>query len=69
MTDKPDESIVPIVDVHTHFLPDNIERRVWAQFDEAGPKIGRPWPIRYRGTCSGMASFMRRRQRAWPHCA
>ena len=39
-----------LLDVHTHFLPDNIQRRVWAQFDEAGPKIGRPWPIRYRGS-------------------
>lgn len=39
-----------LLDVHTHFLPDNIQRRVWAQFDDAGPKIGRPWPIRYRGS-------------------
>lgn len=39
-----------VYDVHTHFLPPNIETRVWAQFDLAGPKIGREWPIRYRGT-------------------
>lgn len=39
-----------LLDVHTHFLPENIQRRVWAQFDGAGPKIGRAWPIRYRGT-------------------
>ncbi len=37
-----------LFDVHTHFLPENIQRRVWAQFDVAGPKIGREWPIRYR---------------------
>jgi predicted TIM-barrel fold metal-dependent hydrolase len=36
--------------VHVHFLPPNIQAAVWRQFDEAGPKIGRPWPIRYRGT-------------------
>lgn len=39
-----------LLDVHTHFLPDPVQRKVWAQFDDAGPKIGRPWPIRYRGS-------------------
>jgi uncharacterized protein len=38
-----------LFDVHVHFLPDNIQRRVYEQFDQAGPKIGREWPIRYRG--------------------
>jgi predicted TIM-barrel fold metal-dependent hydrolase len=37
-----------LADVHTHFLPERMERRVWAHFDEAGPLIGREWPIRYR---------------------
>lgn len=36
--------------MHVHFLPPNIQAAVWRQFDEAGPKIGRPWPIRYRGS-------------------
>lgn len=39
-----------LFDVHTHFLPDRMRRRVWAHFDEAGPLVGRPWPIRYRGS-------------------
>jgi predicted TIM-barrel fold metal-dependent hydrolase len=39
-----------LFDVHVHFLPENIQRRVYAQFDNAGPKIGREWPIRYRGS-------------------
>jgi hypothetical protein len=39
-----------LFDVHVHFLPENIQAAVWRQFDQAGPKIGRPWPIRYRGT-------------------
>ena len=39
-----------LFDVHVHFLPPNIEAAVWRQFDHAGPKIGREWPIRYRGT-------------------
>nr|WP_244962615.1 amidohydrolase family protein [Cryobacterium roopkundense] len=37
-----------LIDIHTHFLPDRMLRRVWAHFDEAGPLIGRPWPIEYR---------------------
>ena len=37
-----------LFDAHVHFLPPNIQRAVYAQFDAAGPKIGRPWPIRYR---------------------
>ena len=36
--------------MHVHFLPPNIQAAVWRQFDEAGPKIGRAWPIRYRGS-------------------
>lgn len=39
-----------LFDVHVHFLPPNIQARVFAQFDNAGPKIGREWPIRYRGS-------------------
>uniref|UniRef100_UPI0021057107 amidohydrolase family protein n=1 Tax=Nocardia sp. GTS18 TaxID=1778064 RepID=UPI0021057107 len=37
-----------IVDVHTHFMPDQVMRKVWAYFDTAGPLTGRPWPITYR---------------------
>ena len=37
-----------LADVHTHFLPERMLRRVWAHFDQAGPLIGRPWPILYR---------------------
>lgn len=39
-----------LFDAHVHFLPQNIQDKVWAQFDQAGPKIGRAWPIRYRGS-------------------
>lgn len=39
-----------LYDVHVHFLPPRIQAAVWAVFDAAGPKIGRPWPIRYRGS-------------------
>ncbi|MEV6061401.1 amidohydrolase family protein [Nocardia asteroides] len=37
-----------IVDVHTHFMPDQVMRKVWAYFDQVGPLTGRPWPITYR---------------------
>lgn len=37
-----------IVDVHTHFMPKNVMDKVWRYFDDAGPLIGRPWPITYR---------------------
>ena len=39
-----------LCDVHVHFLPEPMQAKVWAQFDSAGPLIGRPWPIRYRGS-------------------
>ena len=38
-----------LIDAHTHFMPDRLLAAVWAYFDAAGPLIGRPWPIRYRG--------------------
>jgi predicted TIM-barrel fold metal-dependent hydrolase len=37
-----------LADVHTHFLPERMQRRVWAHFDAGSPLIGRPWPITYR---------------------
>jgi predicted TIM-barrel fold metal-dependent hydrolase len=44
---------------------------VWAQFDRAGPKIGRDWPIRYRGTVAErveqLRSFGVRRFTALPY--
>ncbi|MGZ5389741.1 MAG: amidohydrolase family protein, partial [Aeromicrobium sp.] len=39
-----------LFDIHVHFMPPQILRKVWASFDAAGPKVGRPWPITYRGT-------------------
>ncbi len=38
-----------LVDVHVHFLPPPVLARVREQFDNAGPLIGREWPLRYRG--------------------
>jgi predicted TIM-barrel fold metal-dependent hydrolase len=49
-----------LYDVHVHFLPPNIMRKVWAQFDSAGPLIGREWPITYRGDDAGRVQHLRR---------
>jgi uncharacterized protein len=38
-----------LFDVHVHFLPPPVMRKVRAQFDDAGPLIGRDWPLHYRG--------------------
>ena len=48
-----------LFDVHVHFLPENIQRRVYAVFDQAGPKIGREWPIRYRGSHAERVALLR----------
>ncbi|MFJ8391557.1 amidohydrolase family protein [Streptomyces sp. NPDC094144] len=37
-----------LIDVHTHFMPENVLRKVWAYFDSAGPLTGMEWPITYR---------------------
>ncbi|HET6627800.1 MAG TPA: amidohydrolase family protein [Nocardioidaceae bacterium] len=39
-----------LYDVHVHFMPAPVMDRVWEHFDSAGPLIGRPWPITYRGS-------------------
>lgn len=54
-----DLGIPGLFDVHVHFLPENIQAAVWRQFDEAGPKIGRPWPIRYRGSVAERVEQLR----------
>ncbi|MFF6781212.1 amidohydrolase family protein [Streptomyces sp. NPDC012510] len=38
-----------LVDVHTHFMPDRVLRKVWGYFDALGPLTGGlEWPITYR---------------------
>ncbi|GAB2883099.1 hypothetical protein GCM10022245_18100 [Streptomyces mayteni] len=43
-----------LVDVHTHFMPERVLRKVWAYFDSLAPGTGTgtagpAWPIAYRG--------------------
>lgn len=37
-----------LVDLHVHFLPDEVQRKVWAYFDRAAENYGAEWPIHYR---------------------
>jgi predicted TIM-barrel fold metal-dependent hydrolase len=44
-----DELDLPgLVDMHTHFLPERVTRKVWAYFDRAEEHYGLAWPITYR---------------------
>lgn len=45
-----DLGIPGLYDVHVHFLPPRVMSKVRAQFDAAGPLIGRDWPLVYRGS-------------------
>ncbi|MGW4275372.1 amidohydrolase family protein [Streptomyces seoulensis] len=38
-----------LIDVHTHFMPERVLRKVWDYFDAGGSLVGgREWPITYR---------------------
>jgi uncharacterized protein len=37
-----------LIDVHAHFMPDNVLAKVWAYFEEQGKAGDEPWPIWYR---------------------
>ncbi|GAA1704831.1 amidohydrolase family protein [Kribbella yunnanensis] len=37
-----------LVDIHVHFLPDQVMNAVWAYFDQASTHYGTAWPITYR---------------------
>ena len=48
-----------LADVHTHFLPPRMLKRVWEYFDAAGPLIGTDWPIRYKWTDDERVAHLR----------
>lgn len=48
-----------LFDVHVHFMPPRVQAKVWEQFDTAGPLIGRPWPISYRGSDEERVAMLR----------
>jgi hypothetical protein len=51
-----------LFDVHVHFLPPPVMRKVRAQFDSAGPLIGRAWPLAYRGDDGERVAQLRARR-------
>jgi predicted TIM-barrel fold metal-dependent hydrolase len=48
-----------VADIHTHFLPPRMLRRVWEYFDAAGPLIGVSWPIRYKWDDAARVAHLR----------
>ena len=48
-----------LIDIHTHFLPPQVMAKVRAQFDAAGPLIGRPWPLHYRDADDELVETLR----------
>jgi uncharacterized protein len=54
-----DLGIPGLFDVHTHFLPPRVMAKVRHQFDTAGPLIGRPWPLAYRGDDETLVETLR----------
>jgi uncharacterized protein len=49
-----------LVDVHTHFMPHQVLRKVWGYFDALGPlTAGVEWPIRYRREEERRAALLR----------
>lgn len=37
-----------LTDLHVHFLPEPVQKKVWAFFDRASAEYGTAWPIHYR---------------------
>lgn len=49
-----------LADVHVHFLPPRLLRRIWEYFDAAGPLVGTEWPIRYRWSDADRVAHLHR---------
>ncbi|MEW2624179.1 amidohydrolase family protein [Streptomyces sp. NPDC048106] len=50
-----------LIDVHTHFMPERVLRKVWDYFDTQGPLTGGlEWPIGYRHQEAERADLLRR---------
>ena len=49
-----------LVDLHLHFLPERVQQKVWAYFDEAEEHYGTAWPIHYRLSEQDRLAVLRR---------
>jgi predicted TIM-barrel fold metal-dependent hydrolase len=48
-----------LVDVHVHFMPERVLRKVWAYFDAAEEHYGVAWPVAYRGSDEERLALLR----------
>jgi predicted TIM-barrel fold metal-dependent hydrolase len=48
-----------VIDVHVHAMPERLQAAVWRYFDNAGPLLGREWPIHYRGDLTERTARLR----------
>ncbi|SDD88970.1 amidohydrolase family protein [Actinokineospora iranica] len=51
--------VLGLVDLHLHFLPESVQRKVWAYFDDAERDYGLAWPVRYRQSESERVEILR----------
>ncbi len=49
-----------LADIHVHFLPESMQRKVWDYFDDAAVHYGTPWPVTYRGSVTDRLGRLRR---------
>ena len=48
-----------LADIHVHFLPEAVLRKVWAVFDSATEHYGTAWPVQYRTSEAERLSTLR----------
>ena len=48
-----------LVDMHVHFMPDSVLRKVWAYFDRVREVHGIDWPIQYRSSQAERLAVLR----------
>src|SRR5699024_1253666 len=48
-----------MIDLHVHFMPDNVQQKVWGFFDRL-PEMGEPaWPVNYRHSDEQRVAILR----------
>ncbi|MFI6480701.1 amidohydrolase family protein [Nonomuraea sp. NPDC050663] len=48
-----------LIDLHTHFLPERMERRVWHHFHHGGPLMGNGWKVTYQWPVEERVALLR----------
>ena len=52
-------AIPGLIDVHSHFMPEQVMRKVWGVFDRADEVYGVPWPVEYRADAETRLATLR----------